>query len=383
MPLLIPFTFIIGDLTTVVGAPPQAQQAPPNLNELVTTYSHSIADRYGFESATIGYTGDRAMALNALNLLGRSLTIGGMRGAVCWDGLVWSVDVSAAGVSHSVSLENVANRIKVRFTAPFGTSAVSSTYSDSTSQALYGIKDMVVTGGAKTLIAANALAQRVLFERKTPSPEVGIGLQTGEVDSAGWTITLNCVGLYETLGYCVTSSTSTTSTVTTTQVASLLAGDPNAWVLAGDIVASGISDVETIDEDTPRRAKIEALLNQGNSSNQPLSWGVYEDRKFTVTTWAGSGVTPAASEPTRLYTTNQQEMTIRNAEGSIVDWWHVRPNYRYAIDLLDSATLTSVGNSATTGVIGRVSFSCDEQSMSLNLEGVYRSSADAIIARVR
>ena len=159
--------------------------------------------------------------------------------------------------------------------------------------------------------------------------------------------------------------------------------DPNGWVSAGDIVASGISDVETIADDSTRRVKIEELLGQGNSSNQPLSWGVYEGRKFSVTTWAGSGVAPAASEPTRLYATNQQSMVVRNGEGVEVDWWDVRPNYRYTIGLLDSSTGVATGNSATTGVIGRVSFTCSEDAMSLNLEGAHHSSADAILARVR
>lgn len=384
MTLRIPFNFVVGDLTTITGAPPWARQEPPNLAALVTSYDQSIADRYGFESASLSYTGDATMAVAALNLLGRSLTVAGPRTRVCWDGIIWRVSVSSGGEQHSISMENIANYVFVRFTAPFGfAGAKSSIYQDSDSQTRYGRKDFVQTGGAKTKAAADALAQRILFERKAPPPESGISLQTGDATGSGWQITIECVGLYEALGFCTTSSTSTTSTVTTTQVASLIASDPNAWITAGDITASGISDVETIPEDSTRRAKIEELLGQGNSSNQPLSWGIYEDRKFTVTTWAGSGVTPLASEPTRLYTTNQQEMTVRNGEGVIVDWWDVRPNYRYALSLLDSASIRAIGTDTTVGVASRTSFHCDEEGMSLNLEGVYQSSADAIIARIR
>lgn len=385
MALCIPLRFAVADLVVFSGkAPPWAKTDAPPLTNLVTSYSHTIADRYGFESATLSYEGGVAEVVEALNLLGRRLTVIGPYGRVCWQGMFYTIEVTAPGQQHSISMENVANRVKVRFTAPFGTSAVSSTYSDTTSQARYGIKDYVQAGGAKTKTAADQLAQRILYERKQPPPATSITLQSGPRDGSGWAITLNCVGIYEALGFCVTSNTSTTSTVTTTQVATLLTSDPNAWVVAGDIVASGISDVETMAEDTTRRAKIEELLGQGNSSGQPLSWGVYEDRRLSIVPWAGTGVTPLAPGPTAIYKTSQNDMQIRNADSVPVDWWDVRPNSRYILtDLLDVAALSSTGNTTTAGVVGRVSFSCDEASLSLSLEGVYQSSADAIIARVR
>ncbi len=384
MSICVPFTFIVGDLIAASGAPPWAKQEIPNLSALVTSYTHAIADRYGFESATLQYTGDADMAVAALNLLGRSLTVVGPYGRVCWEGMFHRIGVSASGQDHSISLENVANTVKVRFTAPFGSSAVSSTYSDTASQARYGVKHLVQTGGADTLAAANSLAQRILNERKDPLPDTAVQLQTGAADKVGWLMTLDCVGLYEELGWCVTSNTTTSTAATTTQVATLLASDPNAWIVAGDIVASGISDTQFIAEDTTRRAKIETLLGQGDSSNQPLSWGVYENRAFSVIPWAGTGTVPLAPGPLPLYRTNQNEMTIRNADGGIVDWWDVRPNYRYTLStLLDVAVLNGTGNTTNAGVAGRVSFSCSQDAMSLSLEGVYQSSADAIIARLR
>jgi hypothetical protein len=392
MPLCIPFQFWIGEsrsanIVLTSGIPAWAKQEPPMLSALVTNYSHTIADRYGFESASLTYTGDRNAALGALNLLSRPLTVASPYGSIPWDGLIYRVTAKSASEQHSISMESLANWINVRFTASFGTSASTVaggvTIQDATSQERYGRKDYVATGGAKTLTAATALGRRILAERKSPLPENGVHLQTGDATDNGWEITLECVGLYEELGWCLTSNTATTSTQTTSQLTDLLLSDPNSWIGLGTITASGISDVVTMPEDSTRRQKIEELLGQGNSSNQPLSWGVYEDRLLTVVPWAGAVSVPLAPGPTRIYATNQQEMTIRNGEGSIVNWWDVRPNAVYRLSLLDSATITTAGNSTTTGVIGRVSFSCSESDMSLDLEGVYQSSADALIARVR
>ncbi len=386
MTLCIPLRFVTSDLVAYTGkAPPWAKVERVPLNELVTTYQHTIADRYGFESATLTYQGGVGEVIQALALLGQRLTVYGPYGRQCWQGMFWSIDVASAGQQHSIGMEAIANRVMVRFTAPFGASATSTVYSDTDSQARYGRKDYVQAGGAKSLVAANNLAQRILTERKQPPPATAINLASGPQEGTGWTITLHCVGLYESLGFCLTSNASTTSTVTTTQVATLLASDPNAWVVAGDIVASGVSDVETIEEDGTRRAKIEQLLGLGNSSQQPLSWGVYEDRKFTIVPWAGAGYTPLAPGPQTFYKVNQNDMLIRNYEGVPVEWCDVRPNYRYVLsDLLDVKALTSSSYTTTTaGVVGRVTFGCSADAMSLSLEGVYQSSADAIIARVR
>lgn len=368
--LAIPFTFRFDHLET--GQPAARDLDLPNINGIVDSYDHASADKFGYESASVSFNSSLADGAWMLSALGRQFTVYDPYGIQCWQGIIHSITLRASGIDHTISLEKLANRIRVRFTTPFGTNAVSSTASDTTSQARYGVKDLVQSGGAKTKTEADALATRLLKELTIPPSNTAVAVAAKQERETACAVTLNCVGLYETLAWAVTSNTSTSQSETTAQATALLSATPNDWISAGRITASGLNASQFIAQDTTYRAKLEELLELGMSDGTPLSWGVYNDRQLEVVPFAGVNV---GSAPIRRLSTSTQEPIIRNADGSEVLWWRVRPNYAYSSDLLDDGS--------AKGVVGRVSFRCDTNGMSLSLEGTDRSSADALIARTR
>lgn len=380
--MLIPIRLSLFEVGTAGAPSTTAALLPPGV---LVSYSQSIKDKYGYESmqATYVTTLEDALAWFATGLM-RSVICSGPDAGTIWEGFVNEVELKAGQESRSISLDNMANRIKVRYNAPGGSGGTSSTVSDTTSIAQYGTKDAVLSLGDASLTAATNKATRALVELKQPRASGSIGISTGDLGNVELTIT--AAGWYSTLGWVVTSRTSTTVTSTTTQVGALLAtsapgiGAVNPFLSTAttSIVASGISDVETIEADTPFVEKIETLLEQGDSIGNPLSWGVYADRIFVVEA-------SAAASPTAIgYTRSIAEGIIRDVYSNPVNWWDVRPNAMYQVrELLDANPAVLNADTAGRSYISRVSFSIDQDSISLSLEGSNGESIDRIIARVR
>lgn len=368
--LCIPFRFAIQPL--LQAAPTVRNLELPDINGLVNSYQHASSDKFGYESATLQYNATVADGIWLLTALGKLITVSDPYGADSWQGIIHSITIRANGVDHTISMEQLANRIRTRFTTALGTNGVSNVLNDSVSQNRYGIKDFVQSGGARTKGEADALAARLLKERAKAPSATALTLATNTARETACSISINCIGLYETLGWAITANSSTSQSETTTQAVTLLAATPNAWITPGRITASSFNASQYIAPDTTYRAKIEELLELGMSSGVPLSWGVYNNKAFEIVPWAGVDV---GSMPARRLVTSTQEPIVRNADGSEVPWWRVRPNYYYSSDLLSDGS--------AEGVVGRVSFSCSSEGMSLSLEGTDRSSADALIARVR
>lgn len=382
---LLDMGVLIGNLPSgAIGIGAWAQPITPMLAGKLTSYQHTIADRFGFESATLAYSGDRSEMVRALGLLGRTVTTVAPSGAVMWDGIITRVRVAVAGVEHSISTDELYNRVKVRYTTRLGSAFVTATQNDTVSQARYGIKELVSSVGTIDPTTALDLAERLLKEYKNPPADMSLNLATGDAGGVG-EITLEATGFYASLGYTTTSKTSTANVNSLTQVDALVeAIDTNLWISTGTIEAAGISTSEYIAPDTTHLAKIESLLGFGDSNGDPLSWGVYEDRLFHVVGWAGASLTwigVSAFGGTRTYRLYLGEGAIRNGENLPVPWWLVRPNIAYSLDLLDVGN-TNVGDGTTTGVASRVTFAASEGSMSLTLESENRSSAAARIARI-
>jgi hypothetical protein len=380
--MLIPIRVSIFDVGAAGAPSTTAALLPPGV---LVSYSHSIKDKFGFESmqATYVTTLEDALAWFSTGLM-RNLIGSGPDGGTIWEGFVSEIELKAGQESRTISLDNMANRIKVKYNTPAGAGGTSSTVSDTTSIAQYGTKDAVLPLGDASSTAANNKAARALVELKQPRASGSIGIATGELGNVELTIT--GAGWYSTLGWVVTSRASTTVTSTTTQVGALIgtaspgigATNPFLSTSTTSIASSGISDIETIEADTPYVEKIETLLDQGDSTGNPLSWGVYADRVFVVE--ASAAATPTTIGLTRSIA----EGVVRDVYSNQVNWWDVRPNVMYQVrELLDANPAVLNADTAGRSYISRTAFSIDQDGISLSLEGSNGESIDKIIARVR
>jgi hypothetical protein len=349
-----------------------------SLSGIIDSYEHTIASKFGFESMSCSFVATEAEAMEWFDRLMYSAVVYSPDADVIWEGYLNRVDVELGQERRSISLDSMANRIRVRYTTVLGTPGTTATASNTDSQALYGVKDFVLSIGDYTATAAGNLRDTQLNALDFPKMEPSTTVATGEQGQVR--VTLQFLGWYETLGWVLTSNTTTTTAVTTTQVGSLLStlASTNAFISTStrNIAASGISDTQYIGPDTSYRTKIEALLEQGNSSNQRLAWGVYEDREFHVAQWAGT--TPDTITYKRYL---GDDLIYKN--GAVADPWNIRPNAMYEVVDILGISLESTPDELSRYFVERVRCSISSSGVSVELEPQQSSALDAMIARLK
>jgi hypothetical protein len=337
----------------------------PDIRGSLTSIGWSITDQFGFESADLTIVGGVEEFLSWANELGASLLIFGPNAQTCWEGQLTEVSATLGQERHSRSLDGMANRVNCRYTTVNGVPGSTGSSSDTTSQALYGIKDGIVSLNVTTSTGATALRDRTLDKRRFPVRRPSSTAATG--DLGGIEITLHFTGWYGTLDWVLTSSSTTATAVTSTQVGTLLTNIAavNAFISTStaNIAASGVSDTQFIAADTTYRSKIEDLLGQGTSGPYRYAWGVYDDRVFAAQVWAG------ATPSTITYRRPLGSGMVMNSAGAVVDPWDLRPNAMYQIDdLLELNPASNEQDSAARYYVARTTFRMDSSGFSATLE---------------
>lgn len=351
---------------------------PRNLAGRLKSYSHTIAMGFGFESLRISWDASPSEVLDWLNAgLMRPITSYSPSGRVVWDGLVTEITVTIGQKKIALALTDMANRISVRYSVSGGASGMAGPVTNNGSIALYGTKDRLINLSNVSASAAANRAATVLTRCAYPKNTQPSVAKTGEIK--GITIEIAAMGWYGTLDWLITANSSTTVTATHTQVLTLLStyNSTNNWFSTSSVgvTATGVSDVETIDSDSTYRDKIETVLALGNANNQPLHWGLYENRAITIEPWAG------ATAGAITYTESAKTGEIRDSYGNIVDFWDVRPNAMVqVIDVLESGSPSGAIDSIARKFVARVNLSLTLDSRSITLEGDDVATVDALIA---
>jgi len=342
-------------------------------------YEQTIAAKGGFESARWSFVTPWELALTWLDRLMSQTIVYGPDGEIIWEGALESVEVQLGQEPRSRTLRGMANRARCRYTTVLDTPGVTATASDTLSQARYGIVDTVLPLPKSTATAAAKLRDKELARRKNPVKGGNTTIATGDLGDVR--VTLTFAGWYFFLANLLTSSTSTTNTNTTTQIASLLtsynATNNFFSTITADIAASSQPETEYIAPDTSYLSKIESLLEIGNSAGQRLVWGVYEGRRFKVSQWAG------ASPNTIAYRRRLGEAFVYGPGNGIIMPWNVRPDAMYeVVDLLDVSPITAMPDAAAHDYAERVVFSASGDALNLTIEPQNSDALDAQLARL-
>ena len=361
-----------------VGGIPTTTPAP--LLPTPLSYEDTTVARGGSESCTLTYAVPFDEALEWLsNGLMRSIDVYSPDAAWMWGGVCTQVEVRFGQESRSRSLDGMANRVRCKYTTVLGTPGTSSSISDTESQAIYGIKDAVLSVGTTTATAAANASTRYLRQHKNPQSTPSTAVQTGDLGDAA--LILHFTGWYYLLDWLVTSITSQTTTVTTTQLMALIAAynAVNAFFStnAEAIEASGISETEFVEADTSYKQKIEKLFEQGTAAGERLAWMVGENRAFSVATWAG------ATPDTIDYQRYLQDGRVYDATGGVVEPWEVWPDTMYqVVDLLEPANVATAQDDTARFYVERVTRKVDESGWGVTLEPTEYTGVDAVLARL-
>lgn len=124
-------------------------------------------------------------------------------GGRSWEGLVYEVELAHQGVVRRRSLNDLANRVRVRYTDTMGNEEVTATASETLSQGRFGIKDAVLSLEKATASQAEGLRDRYLAEHAWPWART-IAVAPAEVTSLTVTV----------CGYCWTAGWQVATQVT-------------------------------------------------------------------------------------------------------------------------------------------------------------------------
>lgn len=347
-----------------VGGIPTAQYVA--LPTLPNSYSHTLSDKYGFESMSFSIPVSLEVAQDWLaSGIMRSVVVTGPDATICWEGVLTTISASIAQKRASASLERMANRVRCKYTTVLDTPGTSTTASNTTSQALYGIKDLAVPLDKATSTEAGYKRDRVLAEKAFPRSADASEAKTGAQGDV--TLELQFSGWYATLEWLLYGNTSTSTSSATTQVGSMLTtiAAINAFISTStlDIAALGRTVSGYAEPETTYRQGIEKLLGYGDTSGYPLTWGVYEDRVFRVAAWAG------ATPGTVTYYEVAGDSFVYTSGGLRVAPWDVRPNAMSVVrNLVDVAPAVGAVDAAARKYVGRVTCSIDGDSVGVSLE---------------
>lgn len=346
----------------------------------IEDYTHSISATGGYEACNVSFHGTLDDAAYWLDQLMAAIICYGPDAETIWAGFLSGVSVDLGQEKIDLSLDDMANAVAVRYQPDIGQQATTAFTVDSESINTFGRKELIYSGSGMAAAAATSLRDTLLTARAYPvskrSSQVATGQRSSEVQ-----ISLQCTGWYYALDWLTTSSSTTATAVTTAQVASLLASynSTNAFFSTAttDIAASGVSDTQYIEANTPYRTKIERLLSLGNSSGERIAYGVYEAQTFKANTWS------AATPDVIGYRRYLGDGAIYSAYGARVDYWNVRPDAMYqTVDLLGAQGTISQDGIATY-YVERVTCSINRQGVSVKLEPARSSELDVLLARIR
>lgn len=353
----------------------------PDIRDAMTAYTHTIAASGGFESCKIPLALNLDDALAWLQNLGASIVVFGPDAQTIWEGQLVAASLQAGAETVDLSLDDMANAVRVRYQPGIGAQTSTAFATDATSIATYGRKELVYGGSGMIDAAATALRDKLLSDRRQPksrrSGGAGTGGGAGEVR-----LTLTGAGWFFALDWLTTSSTTSATAVTTEQLKSLITAYNaiNAFYSTsyGDIAASGESDTQWIDPDTPYREKVERLMSIGDSSGQRLAYGVYEGRQWRVRQWAGANPTAIG------YVRSLGEGLIRTPGGAVVDPWDVRPDAMYQVlELIDPSLPTGAVDQTSAFYVERVTCEVSGDGLSVRLDPAKSGELDVLLARLK
>lgn len=166
-------------------------------------YTHTISAVGGFDTAQFTLKGTRDYLDDWFeDGLMRRIELQNPEGIQVWEGYVNRMRYVVGTLTKTKTIDNMFNRIYVRF-APLDTSVsppVASppqtwTFDDATSQAKYGIKALVISGGERAANTVYEWGRTILKDRK--NVQIGESINTSGQDSV--LMELECRGYWHTL----------------------------------------------------------------------------------------------------------------------------------------------------------------------------------------
>jgi len=223
----------------------------------------------------------RDEALTFLNSgLGRDVKFVSDDGIATWRGYVNTIRLSTGTATIENSLNDMANKVWVRYTPVGGGTVTRSTvYQSVVSQARYGIKEEIISGGEISLAVANQIAQNYLALNFWPRPTLkeinlsGSLLETPRLE-------ISCHGYCRTLEWRTYNQTATTAQSTASVIVAAVITAVGQFVKSSRIQVNGTVLTQELDSDRRAADLLGGIADVGDSQGYVFLYGIEGDREF-------------------------------------------------------------------------------------------------------
>ena len=297
----------------------------------VENYRHRLSATMGFDTCSFDIHGTRdEMEEFFFSGLGRQVTrYSNDGGYICWQGQIMSLTLNEPGFQMRVSLDEMFNRIIVRYipidtsTNPPTESAETSTtaVNNAASQAKYGVKELIYRPAHITrLNNADATQQGDILLGQYKEPRRSGQISSGDNDPK---LFIECEGYMHTLDWVVYNQTVSSGTDNlNTLVAAVLATTCGQFVASSDTSNStGLSAQKYFNRDDTGLTVVQTLASLGDTGLNRWLCNMFEDRKIVY-----SQSYDINSNIVSYYRSSQNErQEIRDLFGRIIPPWELRP----------------------------------------------------------
>lgn len=277
-----------------------------------------------------------------------------------WEGFINRMSFSSGGVNYTISLDQMANRVKVIYTPTAGgttqTAAATATLKSTLSQSLYGIKqeevDMgVMLGGTGVTI----LRDTVLAQRALPKSSILPG-SSGES-----LLRIECLGFYHTLTWEDYRDAATGAIALGVLVDTVIGGLANgATFFDNTDLTRTIANANTIDRFQTRGETAWDVLNKVREIANGSVYYVIGVSPTDFQTGTRRFYYEQASSAIVYTARTADGLRIRNLYGQLVPPWTVKPNagVRVSDQLIG---WNGIGDNPTETYIMRIDYDAEAQ----------------------
>lgn len=285
-----------------------------------------------------------------------------------WEGFINRVNVAIGSLTYTSSLDELANRASVTYSAPtVGATPQNTTAVDnSDSQAIYGVKEGAMDGyliEGNTVTKFTNLQAMVLNNQAYPQKSTVFNPQ----GQTGGLLNVECLGWYQTLQWVKWLSTAGAAAVDADVfMTNILANYPNTDFFS-------VTDTDLVSANPAFAQRVDSRINQ-------TYWEMFQSVQEAgdgSSRWV-MGITPYSEQlgyrrfyyrtvntTARQYILRASDGRVRNLYGQLVDPWRVQPDGTARVADYAVAWNKPLGDDPTEFYVDTVDYDANSQSVQL------------------
>lgn len=291
----------------------------------VQNWRHEISAFGGFDTASFELSDHLSnMEDWILNGLFRPIIVRDNYLTTIWEGFVNSITINQAGLSVTHGpINEIKNRIFAIYSGvdtsvyppQIGVRKKTPTINSTASQTNWGIWPFILSVAGVSDSNADQLVSMYMQEHDHPEINSNFSFSGGEIS-----LTINCLGWYNTLKYPFNYTTNSGTVAITTRISQILAANPNSGWISSDlskVIPNTIVVPQYENDDQLALEHLRGLTAMGDVNLDRCYFGIYEDRQVVYG--------PKTEQLDFTLELADPKRQLYDSSGSLVAPWKIRP----------------------------------------------------------